>query len=431
MKPKVSIVMPSLNVAPYIRECMTSVVKQSLKDIEIICVDAGSTDGTLDVLKEYKARDKRVHVLESDKRSCGYQMNLGVGFASGKYIGIVETDDYIPKEMYEELYCLAEKFNVDFVKADYFRFVGEAGDRTFFLEKVAWDPSYYNRVINVPQEKECFHFKNNIWNGIYRRDFLAKYNIRQNETKGASYQDNGFWFQTFLYAKRIYISDRAYYMNRRDNAGSSIHDLSKVFCIADEYHFLEKILRQDASAFEDYKYEFTRACFLNYLWNLNRIPFNRKKEFLDVFSKDFQRYVAEKMIDLTLFNDYEKGLMFQIVYSPEKYAETFIDKQADFYRSLDRHQDVYVYGAGQVGKTVMNKLMLNIQRDCIRGFVVSSMAGNDICCMGFPVVQVEEILDNRNDCAVIIGVGIGKRQEVMDSLVGWGFAHIIAIPDYI
>ena len=431
MEPKVSIVMPSLNVVRYIKECIDSVVNQSLRDIEIICVDAGSTDGTWEILKEYETEDERIHLLKSNKRSCGYQMNLGVDYARGKYIGIVETDDCVPREMYEELYALAEKYDVDFVKADYYRFTGEVGKRTFTLEKVVDDSSYYNRVINVPQEKDSFYFKNNIWNGIYRRDFLKRNNIRQNETLGASYQDNGFWFQTFMYANKIFLSDKAYYMNRRDNAGSSVHDLTKVFCISDEYHFLENILRSDSVRFSEYKFEFTRACFVNYHWNLGRIPFRRKKEFLALFSRDFQRFVSEKMIDLNMLNDFEKGQLFQIVYSPDKFAEKYIDKQLNFYYLLDQFKDVYVYGAGQVGKIIMGKLKDNIQRKCLKGFVVSSMAGNDICCMDFPVILIDEIVDNRLDCAVLVGVGKRKKQEVVDLLAERGFANVITIPDYI
>ena len=93
--PKVSIIMPSLNVASYIEECMESVIHQSLQDIEILCVDAGSTDGTLEILNEYAKKDGRIRVIKSDRKSYGCQMNLGMKKASGKYIGIVETDDYL------------------------------------------------------------------------------------------------------------------------------------------------------------------------------------------------------------------------------------------------------------------------------------------------------------------------------------------------
>ena len=117
--PKVSVIMPSLNVAPYIRECMESVIHQTLRDIEILCVDAGSTDGTWEILEEYAQADRRIKLFHSEKKSYGYQMNLGLKEAVGEYIGIVETDDYILPEMYEELYAYAVEHDADFVKSDF------------------------------------------------------------------------------------------------------------------------------------------------------------------------------------------------------------------------------------------------------------------------------------------------------------------------
>ena len=109
---KLTIILPSLNVANYIHTCINSVLSQTLRDIEIICVDAGSTDGTLEILREYEKKDNRIKVIVSDIKSYGYQMNLGIQAANGKYIGIVETDDFVDKNMFYCLYALAEKYDV-------------------------------------------------------------------------------------------------------------------------------------------------------------------------------------------------------------------------------------------------------------------------------------------------------------------------------
>ena len=79
--PLVSVIMPSLNVGNYIEKCLTSVMNQSLKDIEIICIDAGSTDGTLEIIKKYAELDQRIVVISSEVRSYGYQVNLGINSA--------------------------------------------------------------------------------------------------------------------------------------------------------------------------------------------------------------------------------------------------------------------------------------------------------------------------------------------------------------
>ena len=94
-KPKISVIMPSLNVGDYMEQCLSSVLNQSLKEIEVICVDAGSTDQTLDIIKKHQKNDKRIKIINSDKKSYGHQVNIGLKEASGIYISIVETDDYI------------------------------------------------------------------------------------------------------------------------------------------------------------------------------------------------------------------------------------------------------------------------------------------------------------------------------------------------
>ena len=118
-----SVILPSLNVVNYIEECLDSVTGQTLEELEILCIDAGSTDGTLEILQKYADKDKRIRLIHSDKKSYGYQINLGIDQASGEYMGIVETDDYIEPKMYEELYQTASEENLDYVKAGFDVFV--------------------------------------------------------------------------------------------------------------------------------------------------------------------------------------------------------------------------------------------------------------------------------------------------------------------
>ena len=119
---KVSIIIPTYNVEEYLEECMDSVVRQTLQDIEIICINDGSTDGSLEILKRYAQNDKRIIIVDKENGGYGIGMNIGLDKATGEYIGIVEPDDFVPLNMYEDLYNIAEKENLDFVKADFYRF---------------------------------------------------------------------------------------------------------------------------------------------------------------------------------------------------------------------------------------------------------------------------------------------------------------------
>ena len=103
----------------------------------------------------------------------------------------------------------------------------------------------------------------NTWSGIYKNDFLRKYNIRHHETPGASFQDNGFWIQTFCFASRAMILDKPYYMNRRDNPNSSVNSPEKVYCMNEEYKYIKGILSKDPELWDRFKYHYTLKKFQN------------------------------------------------------------------------------------------------------------------------------------------------------------------------
>lgn len=224
MDVKISVIMPSLNVVDYIREAVKSVMNQTLKELEIICIDAGSSDGTREIIDELASIDKRIRVYESEKRSYGYQINKGVELAKGKYVAVVETDDYVCPDMYERLYISAEKHNVDYVKANYHSFINqEKGDRFFLKGNIFNDDRLYGKVIKPIDFKETTVCDWYIWSGIYRKQFLLDKHIRLNETKGAAYQDIGFLHQVNIYAERaFYVKDYGYnYCIDRETSSSN------------------------------------------------------------------------------------------------------------------------------------------------------------------------------------------------------------------
>lgn len=217
--PKVSIILPSLNVGAYIRECMESVVNQTLKEVEIICVDAGSTDGTLETLQEYAERDPRIRLLSSGKRSYGYQVNMGLDTAMGEYIGIVETDDYIDRNMYLKLYETAEETQKpDIVKAAYYQVdtIENGGITPHFLTDTA-----SQEVFTISDHPELLCGHPSIWSCLYKKSFLERRNIRMMECSGAAWVDNPFLFRTLCEAERIVWLHEPLYYYRRTNPDAS------------------------------------------------------------------------------------------------------------------------------------------------------------------------------------------------------------------
>ena len=337
--PKVSVIMPSLNVGAYIRECIESVVNQTLTEIEIICVDAGSTDGTIEILQEYAEKDNRIKIIHSDRRSYGYQMNCGIQSATGEYIGIVETDDYIKPEMYNRLYQVAVRENVDLIKSDFNRFWTPEGMPIKVEYTAIGIKSIYKKVLSPICQPELMDINMINPTGLFRRSFIIKESIFFNETPGASFQDNGFWFKTFCLAERAYFIPEAFYMVRRDNPASSIKDPTKVYCMCDEYSFIFDFLNRNPEKIELYKHQYVKKCFGNYVFILNLIQPEFKKEFLCRFSSDFNRFKHMNFFDEKNFSKQNWKFLSSLMKDPIAHYYTTEDKKnndADLNKELTR-----------------------------------------------------------------------------------------------
>lgn len=242
MSPKVSVIMPSLNVAKYIGQCMESVLSQTLSDIEILAVDAGSTDGTLEIIKSYAAKDDRIHILLSEKKSYGYQLNMGIARAVGEYVGVVETDDIIMPDMLQVLYKKAVSANLDYVKGAKVFFI-ELREHQFlkFPDKFYFnDDNIYEKVIVPKETPELFIRDVYLWTGLYKKEFIKK--VVMNETPGAAYQDTGFMFQVCTMAERaMYIADKVY-LYRQDNMSASSYNRRGFSFLVGEYDYIKKFL---------------------------------------------------------------------------------------------------------------------------------------------------------------------------------------------
>lgn len=115
LQPKVSVIIPVYNVDPYLRECLESVVNQTLLDIEIICVNDGSTDNSPAILEEYRAKDSRITVFTQENRGLSAARNRGMDLARGEYIYFIDSDDYVEPETLERTVHIAEADDLDAV----------------------------------------------------------------------------------------------------------------------------------------------------------------------------------------------------------------------------------------------------------------------------------------------------------------------------
>ncbi len=306
LRPKVTVVVPVFNVKTFLKECLDSILNQSLREIEVICGDGGSNDGSLEILREYEKKDKRVKVISREGSGYGQSVNECMDMAKGEYIGIVESDDKVDRYMYETLYYIAKGLDLDFIKSDlYFYYSGLPKNEQLVRESITYNKDYYNRIINPQVDINPYKSALRTWSGIYKKDFLNYYHIRHHETPGGSYQDVGFYLKTLYYARRVYYLDRPFYMWRQDNPGSSIHYNSAklVEKSKKEWELNKEYLLNTPGATKRMWYSYNYRRFFSYMWTIDMAEGEDKDKMIDYARKEFKEALKNNQVSKEFFQD--------------------------------------------------------------------------------------------------------------------------------
>jgi len=323
---KVSIVVPIYNVEKYLRQCLDSVKKQTLEDIEVICVNDGSKDSSLDIIMEYVNTDPRFKVIDKANSGYGNSMNMGFDMASGEYIGIVESDDYVELDMFEKLYNCAHENDLDACKTGFYYYFSKPEEKN--VPSPIASPVLCKRVFcpttdfkSLREQIEFFNIKPTIWSAIYKKDFIRENKIRFNETPGASFQDTSFNFKVWALAKRVKLLEGCYLHYRQDNESSSINSAAKVYCVCDEYAEIERFLAEHPMLRGRLDIVKNALKYNTYMWNYERLAPDLAKEFILVAAEEFKRDMCEGMCLKDAYPWYKWNNLNFIVEGPEDFHE--------------------------------------------------------------------------------------------------------------
>ncbi len=326
---KISVIVPVYNVEKYLQECMESILNQTLEDLEIICINDGSTDSSFEILNSYAKQDKRITVINKPNSGYGHTMNAGLNTASGEYIGIIESDDFAAKNMFEDLYKLAKENDADIVKSDWFHYWSK---NKFARKNNRISSAKAFKLTNSKEDKSLLRINPSVWSAIYKREFLNKYNIRFLETPGASYQDIGFSFKVFALARRVIFTDKAYIYYRQDNINSSVKSKTKIYCVCDEYDEIDRFMDEFPELKFEYKVQEEINRYNGYLSSILRLDESLKPEFAEVFSNHFKKEYAKGLLGNEFFKKVNKKDFMMLINNPEKYIKTL--KKIEFCRKF-------------------------------------------------------------------------------------------------
>ena len=166
-----------------------------------------------------------------------------------------------------------------------------------------------------------FIYPNSSLSGIYDRQFLLDHNIRHNETPGASFQDNGFWFQTMMYAERAMFCNKPYYLNRRDNPNLSVASREKVYCMNEEYAYIRDILKNNSELYEKLIGQFHAKKYGNYLFRYNVIAQEYQEEYMCRMAEEFKKAIEDGEFDESLLEPADFENLKWIMNDPHDYYE--------------------------------------------------------------------------------------------------------------
>lgn len=310
---KVSIIIPVYNTEKYIADCLDSVMGQSLKDIEVILINDGSTDSSLEIMKQYQQKyPDKIQLFSKENGGQATARNMAIPLCTGEYIGFVDSDDYIECNMYERMYRKAVDTNADYVECDYVNvMVNEAGEQ----ERIA---DYGSRVRAYTDKKDMFIDPMLApWNKIYRRELLQGSDVRFPE--GLIYEDTAFCLKaislinTFAFVPEKFV---VHFFR-----GSSTMNINKSKRVGNIFDVLQDVIDyyKKHNIYEEYReeleYEIVKILLCSSMQRISEVPDKLlRKEFCKTTWKMIQENYPKFKHNRYMKNGGKKNLYMRCVF---------------------------------------------------------------------------------------------------------------------
>lgn len=346
---KLSVIIPIFNVENYLEECLDSVCNQTLKDLEIICIDDGSTDDSPKILKNYASKDDRIKIISKSNGGQASARNIGIKEATGEYIAFVDSDDFIEPTMFEKLYQKAKNKDLDIVMCK----IATYDNQTTEIRDNVW---YYMLGIFRDFDKDIFNHKDTFdftceiavtpYNKIYRSSLIKDNNILFPE--GLIFEDEKFFYDVYLRANKVSIVDEFLYYYRVNRKGSTVEisqdkDYSDIILISKQIRETFK----DTKNYENYKFLLNNRLIHLQLARFTQTSRQHKEKFYNLLKNDLKEVLKDEEVNdnleadvkfrvskiinssnLAEFERLDEDKIFSVIiacYNSEKYLEEAIN----------------------------------------------------------------------------------------------------------
>ena len=310
--PEISVIIPVYNQELYLEQCLDTVLGQSLRNLEILCIDDGSTDRSAKILEKYVNRDERLHVFHQNNMGAGAARNLGLRHARGSYLSFLDSDDFFEPDMLGKAYEQAEKDAADFV-------VFEC-DQYLMDEKKFVPCNWALREIDIPPYSPFTYrqltdnifksFMGWAWDKLYRKSFVTEHNLWFQEQRTSN--DLLFVFSALVAARRISVVREVLAHQRSGNRNSLSNTRGKSwFCFYNALIEFRKYLKEQ-KIFWEVERDFVNYALHFSLWNLNTLEEPSKGRLKEKLCGEWFRELGipkrsrEYFYNKQEFSEYEK-----------------------------------------------------------------------------------------------------------------------------
>ena len=279
--PKISVIVPVYNVEKYLSQCLNSIIEQTFSDIEIICVNDGSTDNSRKILEQYAQKDSRIKIVDKKNGGLSSARNAGMKVAQGEYYSFIDSDDWIDETMLEKLYNSMVSLDTDIsicAVHQYDETNQKIDDTNPYYTLGYFDESFDNRAFSYVDTKPflldvCVM----AWNKLYRKSFIDE--CQAEFPDGLIFEDGPFFFSIFFKTKRVSIVRDFLYYYRINRSGSIIQKAGKKFLnVIDVVELMYNKIKEIPD-FEDVKYIFFRKKVEDFIYRFENLNPKYRKAF--------------------------------------------------------------------------------------------------------------------------------------------------------
>ncbi len=333
---KVSVVVPIYNVEDYLEDCLNSLVNQTLEDIEIICINDGSTDNSLDIINKYAEKDDRMTVITQENGGHAVATNRGMSMAKGEYLYLMDSDDIVELNTLEDTYKLAEEKNLDFV---IFKAINYNDPQDRYYETEVYSMGNLLKVVgdNVFNYKDLpqnvlFNMSVTPWSKLYNREFVERIGAKFPE--GLVFEDNVFFWQVLFNAERVYFYDKFLFTRRWYSTSSTTAGDKRFLDSIQVYNLIWEEFRKHNEFETNKNVLYNRKVSIGYM-RFSKIKPEFKNVYFKAWKEDIMKLFKDKDVYLDFFNNLtykHKKIIEQVLIADSGFEFSILRKTYDLYQ---------------------------------------------------------------------------------------------------